>query len=148
MLVELPLENRLSMCVQGWPNLISSIAHSTVAIDWDSDTKKLCYDDQEAEVSTVSVDLVRLTWSPFINVKIGMPICLYSVYLSVWLSPLSSVCTVGLWEAREHAAGPEEESHSGSEGMHGALHHHGDTRRAWPMVRPGARETGLHYSTH
>uniref|UniRef100_A0A672LV02 Ubiquitin carboxyl-terminal hydrolase n=1 Tax=Sinocyclocheilus grahami TaxID=75366 RepID=A0A672LV02_SINGR len=26
-----------------------SQAHSTVAMDWDSDTKKLCYDDQEAE---------------------------------------------------------------------------------------------------
>lgn len=29
-----------------------SAAHSTLAIDWDSDTKKLCYDEQEAEVST------------------------------------------------------------------------------------------------
>lgn len=24
--------------------------HSTVAIDWDSDVKKTCYDDDEAEV--------------------------------------------------------------------------------------------------
>uniref|UniRef100_A0A8C1W371 Ubiquitin carboxyl-terminal hydrolase 4 n=1 Tax=Cyprinus carpio TaxID=7962 RepID=A0A8C1W371_CYPCA len=30
-------------------NLLKLTTHSTVAIDWDSDTKKLCYDDQEAE---------------------------------------------------------------------------------------------------
>ena len=28
-------------------------AHSTVAIDWDPDTRKRCYDDQEAEVSVI-----------------------------------------------------------------------------------------------
>uniref|UniRef100_A0AAR2KJB1 Ubiquitin carboxyl-terminal hydrolase n=1 Tax=Pygocentrus nattereri TaxID=42514 RepID=A0AAR2KJB1_PYGNA len=28
---------------------LPSEAHSTIAIDWDSDTKRLCYDDQEAE---------------------------------------------------------------------------------------------------
>uniref|UniRef100_A0AAR2L734 Ubiquitin carboxyl-terminal hydrolase n=1 Tax=Pygocentrus nattereri TaxID=42514 RepID=A0AAR2L734_PYGNA len=27
----------------------SETSHSTIAIDWDSDTKRLCYDDQEAE---------------------------------------------------------------------------------------------------
>lgn len=32
-------------------------AHSTVAIDWDSDTKKMCYDDQEAEVSVTTSNL-------------------------------------------------------------------------------------------
>uniref|UniRef100_A0A6Q2ZJR6 Ubiquitin carboxyl-terminal hydrolase n=1 Tax=Esox lucius TaxID=8010 RepID=A0A6Q2ZJR6_ESOLU len=30
-------------------NILKLNTHSTVAIDWDSDTKKLCYDDQEAE---------------------------------------------------------------------------------------------------
>uniref|UniRef100_A0A8C1VLM1 Ubiquitin carboxyl-terminal hydrolase n=1 Tax=Cyprinus carpio TaxID=7962 RepID=A0A8C1VLM1_CYPCA len=30
-------------------NLLKLTTHSTVAIDWDSDTRKLCYDDQEAE---------------------------------------------------------------------------------------------------
>uniref|UniRef100_A0A673ZT93 Ubiquitin carboxyl-terminal hydrolase n=1 Tax=Salmo trutta TaxID=8032 RepID=A0A673ZT93_SALTR len=30
-------------------NFLKLNTHSTVAIDWDSDTKKLCYDDQEAE---------------------------------------------------------------------------------------------------
>uniref|UniRef100_A0A672LSN0 Ubiquitin carboxyl-terminal hydrolase 4 n=1 Tax=Sinocyclocheilus grahami TaxID=75366 RepID=A0A672LSN0_SINGR len=30
-------------------NLLKLTTHSTVAMDWDSDTKKLCYDDQEAE---------------------------------------------------------------------------------------------------
>lgn len=30
-------------------NILKLNPHSTVAIDWDSDTKKLCYDDQEAE---------------------------------------------------------------------------------------------------
>ncbi|KAM4612632.1 ubiquitin carboxyl-terminal hydrolase 4 [Polymixia lowei] len=30
-------------------NVLKLNPHSTVAIDWDSDTKKLCYDDQEAE---------------------------------------------------------------------------------------------------
>ncbi|XP_051563513.1 ubiquitin carboxyl-terminal hydrolase 4-like isoform X2 [Myxocyprinus asiaticus] len=30
-------------------NLLKLTIHSTVAIDWDSDNKKLCYDDQEAE---------------------------------------------------------------------------------------------------
>ncbi|XP_041747245.2 ubiquitin carboxyl-terminal hydrolase 4 [Coregonus clupeaformis] len=30
-------------------NVLKLNTHSTVAIDWDSDTKKLCYDDQEAE---------------------------------------------------------------------------------------------------
>lgn len=29
-------------------------AHSTVAIDWDTESKKLCYDEQEAEVSEVT----------------------------------------------------------------------------------------------
>uniref|UniRef100_A0A8C8G624 Ubiquitin carboxyl-terminal hydrolase n=1 Tax=Oncorhynchus tshawytscha TaxID=74940 RepID=A0A8C8G624_ONCTS len=30
-------------------NILKLNTHSTVAIDWDSDSKKLCYDDQEAE---------------------------------------------------------------------------------------------------
>uniref|UniRef100_A0A4W5RLM2 Ubiquitin carboxyl-terminal hydrolase n=1 Tax=Hucho hucho TaxID=62062 RepID=A0A4W5RLM2_9TELE len=30
-------------------NVLKLNTHSTVAIDWDSDSKKLCYDDQEAE---------------------------------------------------------------------------------------------------
>ncbi|KAL0978331.1 hypothetical protein UPYG_G00169110 [Umbra pygmaea] len=30
-------------------NVLKLNTHSTVAIDWDSDTKKLCYDDQKAE---------------------------------------------------------------------------------------------------
>ncbi|XP_031424285.1 ubiquitin carboxyl-terminal hydrolase 4 isoform X1 [Clupea harengus] len=30
-------------------NILKLTTHSTVAIDWNSDTKKMCYDDQEAE---------------------------------------------------------------------------------------------------
>uniref|UniRef100_A0A3B4CES2 Ubiquitin carboxyl-terminal hydrolase n=1 Tax=Pygocentrus nattereri TaxID=42514 RepID=A0A3B4CES2_PYGNA len=30
-------------------NILKLTPHSTIAIDWDSDTKRLCYDDQEAE---------------------------------------------------------------------------------------------------
>lgn len=33
------------------PSPLLPAAHSTVAIDWDTESKKLCYDEQEAEVS-------------------------------------------------------------------------------------------------
>ena len=42
--------------------------------------------------------------------------------------------SAGLREAREHAAAPKEEGHRGSEGMHRALHNHGDARRTRSMV--------------
>lgn len=44
------------------------------------------------------------------------------------------MCCPGLRETREHAAAAEEESHSGPEGVHRALHHHGDTGRTRPLV--------------
>lgn len=36
------------------PSPLLSAAHSTVAIDWDTESKKLCYDEQEAEVSQMT----------------------------------------------------------------------------------------------
>lgn len=41
----------MPFCVEAASSSLLSAAHSTVAIDWDTESKKLCYDEQEAEVS-------------------------------------------------------------------------------------------------
>lgn len=115
------------LCIHATAPTSLAAAHSTVAIDWDMELKKQCYDEQEAEVS----------WS-FIFTQSWDMSC------KQWIMFVYMFCA-GLREAWEHAPAPKKESHCCSEGMHRAFHNHGDAWRTRPMVRFPSKSLIYHY---
>lgn len=84
------------------PPLPLSAAHSTVAIDWDSESKKLCYDEQEAEVSGRSLKSLKkfLTLSTERSSMKGLGVQAYEKHESM-LQPQKKKATVALRECIE-----------------------------------------------
>lgn len=79
-----------------------SEAHSTVAIDWDTESKKLCYDEQEAEVSRL-IFIRKILWQDMQTVYLYT--CEYCVQAyekhESMLQPQKKKATVALRECIE-----------------------------------------------